>query len=186
MRCVVAAVALASVATWLAPPSLAAAPTDVEVKAALVFKIAKFVAWPPPVEADDDKLTLCHLASREAARAFATLEGESVGGRTIAVSPVISDDDASACEVLFISAGEEPNAAQMLRRVAARPVLTIGESSTFATRLGGVMTLRTDTRRVRFEVNLAASRRAGLQINSQLLQLATIVDEQAIAGGARR
>jgi hypothetical protein len=39
---------------------------------------------------------------------------------------------------------------------------------------------------VRFEVNLAASRRAGLQINSQLLQLATIVDEQAIAGGARR
>jgi hypothetical protein len=157
------------------------APSDLEVRTALVYKIAKFVAWPERAQQDPATLRLCHMTERNAARSLATLTGQTVGARSIVVQALQPDEDPTQCDILYIAAPEEINAIPTLRRIADQPVLTIGESSAFAARLGGVMTLRTDTRRVRFEVNVAASRRAGLQINSQLLKLATIVDAPAKA-----
>ncbi len=155
------------------------APSDLEVRTALVYKIAKFVAWPERPAQDASVLRLCHMTERNAARSLATLAGQTVGARNIVVHPLQPDDDPATCHILYIASQEEINAIPLLRRIADQPVLTIGESSAFASRLGGVMTLRTDTRRVRFEVNVGASRRAGLQINSQLLKLATIVDTRS-------
>jgi hypothetical protein len=156
----------------------AAAPSEYEVKAALVFKIAKFVAWPDSA-LTSTHIDVCHIVSRDAARSFNSLAGQTIGGRTIAIRPLVSEDDPAGCHILYVGAAQEFDAAALLRRVASQPVLTIGETDAFALRSGGVVALKTDTRRVRFAVNLGASRRAGLQINSQLLKLATVIEEPA-------
>jgi hypothetical protein len=168
--------ALLALAAACAPILGAAAPSEYEVKAALVFKIAKFVAW-PDAALTSTKIDVCHMVSRDAARSFNSLAGQTIGGRAITIRALVSEDDPVGCHILYVGAAQELDAAAVLRRVASEPVLTIGETDAFALRAGGVIALKTDTRRVRFAVNLGASRRAGLQINSQLLKLATVIDE---------
>ena len=53
------------------------------------------------------------------------------------------------------------------------PVLTVGEHVQFS-RLGGVIAFIRDGNRVRFEINLDAADRAGLQVSSKLLRLAAV------------
>jgi YfiR/HmsC-like len=171
--------ALLALVAALAPLAGAAAPSEYDVKAALVFKIAKFVAW-PDATLSAGTVNVCHMVSRDAARSFNALAGQTIGGRAVAIKPIVSEDDPTACHVLYVGAAQELDATAMLRRIAGEPVLTIGETDSFALRAGGVIALKTDTRRVRFAVNLGASRRAGLQINSQLLKLATVIDERVL------
>jgi hypothetical protein len=42
---------------------------------------------------------------------------------------------------------------------------------------GGIVELQSRDNRIGFEINVAAYRRAGLVVSSQLLQLATVLDE---------
>ena len=51
------------------------------------------------------------------------------------------------------------------------PVLTVGDQNGFV-QAGGMIGLRVEDSRVRFDVNLAAAQRAGLTLNSQMLKLA--------------
>ncbi len=151
------------------------APSEYEVKAALVFKIAKFVAWPAATAREPETFALCYVGDAAAGRSFDALTREKLAGRAVIVTQLASDGDPRDCQILYISLARESATTEMLRVAAEHSILTIGESAAFASRLGGVMALRTDAKRVRFEINLFASRRAGLQINSQLLKLATIV-----------
>jgi hypothetical protein len=182
---VLACTMLGVLGSFAAPVALPK-PSEYDVKAALVYKIAKFVAWPERV-GDSSKLSVCHWVARDAERSFAAIAGQTVGRRSIAVRPVRDMSELRDCQILYVGATTEREATDLLRAAATGQVLTIGESPEFAARTG-VMALRTDARRVRFEINLAASRRAGLQIHSQLLGLATLVETPAgngRAGGGR-
>jgi hypothetical protein len=53
-------------------------------------------------------------------------------------------------------------------------ILTIGDTKGFG-ESGVMINFLTKENKVRFEINLAAARRAGLKISSKLLSLATIV-----------
>jgi hypothetical protein len=57
------------------------------------------------------------------------------------------------------------------RTLGSLPVLTVGDVSEFA-QAGGMIGMRIEDNRVRFDVNLAAAQRAGLTLNSQMLKLA--------------
>jgi hypothetical protein len=65
-----------------------------------------------------------------------------------------------------------------MARFASLPTLTVGDYPEFLNE-GGVVYLRMVGGRVRFEVNVAAARRSGLHLSSQLLRLA-----MAVHGGA--
>ena len=60
--------------------------------------------------------------------------------------------------------------------VLRAPVLTVSNGKDFA-HLGGIIELFTEGNRLRFIVNLANAKRAGIKISSSLLQLASVVEK---------
>lgn len=145
------------------------------VKAAIVYKIAKFVSWPNEAVAKSrGVLPICLPAGDPIGPAMDALAGKTVQGRTIEIRRF--DDTAalgSSCAILFLSDAASLQRPNVLSNVANSPVLTIGDSNDFA-EIGGIVTLEIRNNRVRFEINVGASDRAGLNVSAQLLQLAKI------------
>jgi hypothetical protein len=68
-----------------------------------------------------------------------------------------------------------------MRSLEGASILTIGDTAGFA-RQGVIINFYLENRKVRFEINAAAARRAGLTISSKLLKLAGAVYGAAPAG----
>lgn len=155
----------------------AAAPgraSEYEVKAAFLFNFSKYVEWPAGTFAGtDDPIFICVLG----ANPFGTLladdvRNKKVNGRDLAVRNAKSLAETAGCHIVFISATEQALLDEALVKLAGRPVLTVGDAESASER-GVVLGLTLKGARVRFEVNLAAARRAGLKLSSQLLKLAS-------------
>jgi hypothetical protein len=73
--------------------------------------------------------------------------------------------------MVFVSALEARHTADILPRVQAAGVLTVGETPDFL-REGGHARFYVENNRIRVEINAAVADRAGLKISSQLLTLA--------------
>ena len=61
---------------------------------------------------------------------------------------------------------------ELLAGLRHKPVLTVSDADDF-TKQGGIIQLRLVDRKIRFEINVDAAERAGLNISSKLLSLAT-------------
>ncbi|MFQ5982201.1 MAG: YfiR family protein [Woeseiaceae bacterium] len=148
---------------------------EYEVKAAIVYKVSKFVDWPPgSFESDDAPIVLC-IAGRDPFGKFIdNLSGQIVHGRSLVIHRV-ADSELSfrRCHILFI--GADSSGIEILANAGSQAVLTIGDSKGFAAH-GGMLELRIENNRVKFQVNLEVARDSDLDISASLLQLATIVE----------
>jgi hypothetical protein len=87
-----------------------------------------------------------------------------------------ASDDLSACHIIFLPVGSYSSLPAIIRQVSGSGAITVGESAGFASR-GGMLNFVLEGTRLRFEVNLEASRRALARISSRLLALAIIVKQ---------
>lgn len=153
----------------------AGTPTEYEVKAAFIHNIAKFVEW-PAAATTAGPLKLCVLGHDPFGGALDALRGKTVHDKPWEVLHANSDTSLRECGVLFITASERNNLKQVLDATKGSAVLTVGDSEGYAER-GVMVNFYLQGNMVRIEVNLDASKRAGLNISSQLLKLARIVQE---------
>ena len=145
------------------------------VKAAFIFNFAKFVEWPPNSFADGDSpLVLCVLGEDPIQSALASVAGKMIGAHPLVVKPAASVENTAACHMLFIAGAKRGDFAPILNSLDRRPVLTIGDSEGFA-REGVIINLVKARGKIRFEINLEAANRSGLNISSKLLKLAMVV-----------
>jgi hypothetical protein len=164
----------------LVVPTLAAtaesSASEYAVKAAMIYKITKFVSWPEAafVRADSP-LNICMAEDSPFKEAMHSLQGRKVKRHKV---EIITFKDFSAvqaqCQVLVVSHKKARQVGAMINGIGDRPILTIGDSEGFAEQ-GGIIGLEQEQSRVSFAINVDASERVGLQISAQLLQLATIV-----------
>jgi hypothetical protein len=150
-----------------------------EVKAALLFRVAKFIDWPAEAfTSPSSPFVMCVVGAEAPLRAFNSLEGKQVNAHPIAVRRVTGDMlDLRQCHAAFFPDDGAADVDYALGKLQGVPVLTVGENEQFARR-GGSLALVTREQRVRFTINLQASKRAGLIVSSQLLQLATVVESK--------
>jgi len=94
-----------------------------------------------------------------------------VGARKIVLRTHVAPADWRSCQVLYLPDAEAGRAESSLRGLGSAPVLTISDQAGFV-QAGGMIGLRMDDNRVRFDVNLLAAQRAGLTLSSQMLKLA--------------
>jgi hypothetical protein len=80
------------------------------------------------------------------------------------------------CRIVFITRFAEMEPEVVINSLGATSILTVGETAGFAAN-GGMVNFTGEQSRVRFEINEAAARRAGLKISSKLLRLAELVEE---------
>jgi hypothetical protein len=158
--------------------SVAASVSEADTKAALIFKIGKFVRWPNGAFADSrGTLLLCIVGRDDFGESVDSLAGQRLQGQTITIARLANAaQSASECRIVFISESEHDRLPALLSSIAGSPVLTISDMEGFASQ-GGMVGIATTTSKIHFEINAGASKRAGLAIGAQLLQLATLIDD---------
>jgi hypothetical protein len=162
-----------------------AKPGEYEVKAAYLYNFGKFVRWTDDASAGRQQFSICVLGKDPFGRSLdSILDGGSWQGKPVAPKRILTVDDAAACNVLFISSSEAERLGQILPTLEKRPILTVSDIPLFS-RHGGMIEFVLTENRVRFEVNVGAAEKAGLNIDSQLLKIATRVRQTAQVGAPR-
>jgi hypothetical protein len=168
-----AALVLFSTCTVGAQP---AARSEYEIKAAYLFTFAKFVEWQARAGRDDSSYTICILGPDPFGPVLdSTLNGVSIRGRKVGARRLPSDDPSTAgCHIVFVGAADERSVNAIVAPLTQEGVLTVSDMPRFAER-GGMIQFVTLANRVRFEINLAAARDAGLMMSSELLRVASAI-----------
>lgn len=140
---------------------------ETAIKATFLLRFADFVEWP---RAPSGPLIVCLSDAHPFGDAVATLATQTqVRGRRVSVRRLSAADD-PPCAIAYVA----PVDHAQLSALAKRPILTVGDASDFCDK-GGIINFRTQRGRVRFEIDLHNAKRAGLALDTQLLQLATTV-----------
>lgn len=159
-----------------APPALAQAAQEHELKAAFLYHFTQFVEWPVDAFAGaDTPFRICVVGEADVAEFLAELvEGERIKGRAIEVQGYGRARDARGCQILFLGAGEDPRDLRDVPGVSQGRVLSVGESAEFLEE-GGLLRFRVHRGRIRLQVSDPARERSRLRISSKLLQLCDLV-----------
>lgn len=156
----------------------AAAPPTAEykLKAALIYKLSKFVEWPDPLEAGQNgAFGICVLGEDPFGKALDALEARKTGGQPIRVYRFAQSEALDRrCRVVFISESKRPFLRPILQKLRRLPILSLSDMSGFAEQ-GGIMQFARGKKQIGFKINLQSARQAGLEIAAPLLELATIV-----------
>jgi hypothetical protein len=147
------------------------------IKAALIFKLVKFVEWPATALAGRDALQICALGDSPVGESLAAADGKPVRDRVAHYRRIdgLSPNDARGCHVLYVPAGAPEIGSGMPVSLRGRSVLTVSDGQDFARR-GGMVGLVRSENRITFEINLRNAREAGLDPGAPLLELATVVE----------
>jgi hypothetical protein len=158
-----------NVGTGAEPPAL----TEYQVKALFLQNFAKYVDWPAEAFArDDTPITIGVIGENKFGDALShAVAGKSFNGRGVSIRKIESAEDWGKCHILFISASEQPHWAEILAKIKAKPVLTVGEGEQFVQR-GGIISFIRKEDKVRLDIGLDAAREARLRISSKLLAVA--------------
>lgn len=185
-----------SLLTWLIAAALACAltsipslhaqqpkPGEYQVKAAYLYNFGRFIEWPAKVSiAKGDSFTICVLGQDPFGSTLTeTLADEAINGRNVVAKRIPGPEDAVNCRILFISSSEGDRLKQILSTLNDASVLTVSDLPLFS-RQGGMVQFTMEGNRVRFEVNLARTERAGLTLSSELLKVAVNVRRSAQLG----
>jgi hypothetical protein len=150
-------------------------PTDYDVKAVYLYNFGRFVEWPASVTAKSDSFTVCVLGQDPFGPALdATLAGETIGGKSVAAKRISNPPEAVRCQIVFITSVEDSRFNKIIEALDREAVLTVSDMPQFSQR-GGMIQFVSEENRIRFEVNLTATQRAGLTLSSELLKVATVV-----------
>jgi hypothetical protein len=156
-------------------------PTEYQVKAAFIYKFASYIQWPPITGVASARPFVIGIFGKDPfGQSFDQIvRGQSVQGRPVVIRRLQGIEDASSCDILFISDSEKGNLRRIFAVLHDAPVLTIGDADRFGER-GGMIHLTTENNRIRFDINVKAIERARLKAASQLLRLARIVEESPL------
>jgi hypothetical protein len=170
--------ALAMLWTLVAVPDLrsqSTKPTDYQVKAAYLYNFGRFVEWPTKEVAEQSTFTVCVLGPDPFGPALdAVLAGETIAGKNVVAKRISTPQESSRCQILFLSASESARVNKIIETLDKAAVLTVSDMPQFSEH-GGMIQFVLEGKKVRFEVNLAATQHAGLTLSSELLKVATAV-----------
>ncbi len=161
-----------------------------KLKAAFIYNFIKFVEWPKDKIADgNEPISVGIIGKDPFGNAFEPLKDKQAKGRKVVIKrfkgfeelkEIHGKDKAGLqreikairkCHVLFICHSEKESQRDIINSVKGSSILTVGEMEVFF-KSGGIINFLMEEKKVRFEINDTAAKRAKLKISSKLLRLA--------------
>lgn len=147
--------------------------TEYEVKSTLIFKICKFTQWPEPQDAHSPFI-ISVLGKLPSGEKIKLLPGLTIHKRKIIIRRVRRLSEVKDSAVLFIAPSEAHRIDTILDTVGSKPILTVGDTKGFGQK-GVIINLYIEEDAVGFEINHEASKKASLQMHSQLFTTGKVV-----------
>jgi hypothetical protein len=155
-----------------------AAPSDLQVKAALLYNFAVYTEWPEAAfRSPTDPLVFVVLGDDDSGLGDVlerTLRGKRIHDRPLVVKRALGTTLEGPCHVVLVMHTDRTGVARALAGIRRETLLTVGEFPGF-TEMGGIVNFVYDDRRVRFEINPLQAKRSGLHLSANMLALARIV-----------
>lgn len=174
MGALIAALLLAAALLAPAPAhAQAGRTTEVQLKAAFLYKFGGFVEWPPAVfERADSPFAIGVLGADAVADELEHITGgRTVQGRAVSVRQLRRGESFAGLHVLFIGRDEAARLPEILAAAAGQPLLVVTESEN-ALALGSMINFVPAEDKLRFDVALPPAERSQLRISSRLLAVA--------------
>ena len=151
-------------------------PSEYKVEAAYLYNFGRFVEWPAKsATAQTSSFTICVLGEDPFGQALdATLAGEAIGNQRVIARRISSPQMSADCQILFISSSEANRLNKIIEALDKNAILTVSDIPQFSQHRGMIQFVLEENR-IRFEVNLTATQRAGLTLSSDQLKVATVV-----------
>ncbi len=161
-----------------APPPPEAS-TEYQLKAAFLFKVAQFVAWPSRAFREAESPFVIGVLGDDPFGPYLDelVQGERIEGRPLVVQRYQRVEDIVACHLLFISRSEAPTLDKDLALLKGRSVLTVGDTDTF-TQQGGMVRFPVEAGKIRLKISIAnveADKASELVVSSKVRTPAIVV-----------
>lgn len=146
---------------------------EYQLKAAFLYNFAKFVEWPARTFATPETPLVIGVfrSNPFGGELEKAVKGRKINGHPIVVTLVPSAAAAKQTQILFVEASQDGKLAELKGALQGAPVLTVGESGSFA-KQGGMITFTQQNNSLRFSIDNGAAQKAGMKISSQLQKLA--------------
>jgi hypothetical protein len=148
-------------------------PNEYQIKAAFLYKFARFVQWPAEAFGENSTSLIVGVLGEDpfGSDLDQTVSGKTINGLPFTIKRLKWGQDLRACHILFIGSSERKRLPQIIASLKGASVLTVGEMGQF-TQQGGIVNFTMEENNVRFEINAEAAGAARLRISSRLLSLA--------------
>jgi len=173
--------------------------SEYQIKAAFLYNFIKFIDWPREKVADHNEPIIVGVIGKSPfGNAFVPIKDRRIKGRDVVIKQFETFDELKKsgekdkselrrkieeirqCHLLFVCSSEKKDLKEIIDLVKDHYVLTVGEMTNFI-ESGGITNLLVEEKKVGFEINVTAAKRAGLKIRSQLLRLAKrVVDKNSV------
>ena len=149
------------------------AATEYQTKAAFLFKFAKFVDWTPHKFHEPDSPLIIGIVGSDPFGGLLdeAVQGRQINDRNVLILHIETLEELRKCHMVFVCRSEGERLGPILSEVRGDNVLTVGETDKFISK-GGIINFVMVGDTVRFQINDAAARHAGLKISSKLSSLA--------------
>ena len=147
--------------------------SEYDVKAVYLYNFVDFMTWPT-----DDRVTsktICVFGPNPFKRTLDNLAKSKNPINGIVIEYLQKLKNINDCHILFVSKAEEKRFSEIIKLVEEQSVLMVSDIPKFVYK-GGMVGLTTDSERIRLEVNLRLVEEHGIKIDSNLLEISTIVD----------
>jgi hypothetical protein len=147
-------------------------------KAAMLLKFLGYVKFPErSFESPTSPLKIAVVGADPFGRGLdEAFKDKRFGARKIEIVRFKSVAELDRCHLLFVPEAEAARLDRILEFYGARPPLIVGESKDFAA-AGASINFTINDKKIGFEINTDAAKRAELELSSQLLKLAKIVKD---------
>ena len=113
------------------------------LKVAFIYNFAKFTTWPDSVFADSKApITFCVIGKHEFGTAFDSVQGKSVGGRTVVVKYLSSYRDKDECQVVYVAPSEKSRLLKIVSTSKEIHALTVSDIDGFGESCGIIRMVR--------------------------------------------
>ncbi len=146
------------------------------VKAAYLYKLGDYIEWPAAAfDSPTSPVQICIAGADPFGGSLdATVSGEHVKGRPIAIRKLRLVERNSGCHIVYFGGSDQQSASQGLALLQGTPVLTVTDAARNSD-AAGIVHFVTKANRVRFDIDDQAAAQNGLTISSKLFGIAASV-----------
>lgn len=154
---------------------------EYEVKAAVLYKLGRFVTWPASAfQGSDAPFTLASVGKNPFDDILANMvTGKRITNRPPRVQHFDGPSDLAPCQILFVTAEALTHMPTLRRRARAEHILTVGETEDFLEQ-GGMVHMAVVDDRLRLSINVAEAAEADLRISASLLRISHRVVQETV------
>ena len=158
-------------------PTPAPTPSEYQLKAAFLYNFVKFVEWPAESFSSPDAPFIIGVLGINPFddHLERAVQNKRINGHPFEIKEFKALAEARSCHMLFVCASERRRLADVIKSVDDASVLTVSELERFLP-AGGMIQFVMEEKKVRFDINPGAARRANLRISSKLLSVARRID----------